>query len=100
MGEAAARDRMVDNLDKKMKVMEDLDNYLEELEEFSDNVKRYRDLDTEIDEEDIDELMEEELAAAAGTREPALVLCWFIVAVVTMYVVFLGLHGSDDARGR
>ena len=64
-------------------------------------VSRYRDLDAELEEEDMDDLMREGLKQerdAAGQLEPALYLCWAIVAVVTAYVVFLGLHGARDGR--
>ena len=27
-------------------------------------------------------------------REPSLILCWFIVGVVTVYVIFLGFQGT------
>lgn len=30
-------------------------------------------------------------------KEPSLILCWIIVGIVTMYVVFLGISGSPSS---
>jgi len=106
-------------------VMEDIDNHLEELEEFSnsiretqeleetvkskkkgrkhisweDEVTRYRDMDIEYEEGDVDELMLEGLQGhAPPIMEPALIVCWFIVGVVSFYVAWLGVMGAGPHR--
>jgi len=31
-------------------------------------------------------------------KEPSLMLCWFIVGIVTLYVIFLGIQGSPSSQ--
>lgn len=83
---------------RRLNTMEALDNELEEMEFFSEDVAKYRNLHEEIDELE-DEIeryyKEKEGGNLEGTiKEPSLVLCWFIVAVVSLYVVFLGIQGT------
>ena len=81
---------------------------MEEMEEFDDNVTTYRDTleETDLIEEDENYLfnleryrrnMEKE--GLKGTIwEPSLIVCWSIVAIVTMYVIFLIIAGDSDNK--
>jgi len=86
---------------RRLATMEAMENRLEEMEQFSDDISEYRHMHEEIDEleDEIERYYAEkktlDIEDLKGTlREPSLVLCWFIVAVVSGYVVFLGFQGT------
>ena len=88
--------------------MEEMEQRMEEMEEFDDDVTTYRDTleETDLIEEDENYLfnleryrrnMEKE--GLKGTIwEPSLIVCWSIVAIVTMYVIFLIIAGDSDTK--
>jgi len=55
--------------------------------------------DDEIDEELERYYREKQTETHQGKlKEPSLMLCWFIVGIVTLYVVFLGIQGSPSSQ--
>ena len=93
---------------RRLRIMEEMEQRMEEMEEFDDNVTTYRDTleETDLIEEDENYLfnleryrrnMEKE--GLKGTIwEPSLIVCWSIVAIVTMYVIFLIIAGDSDTK--
>ena len=88
---------------RRLRIMEEMEQRMEEIEEFDDDVTTYRDTleETDLIEEDENYLfnleryrrnMEKE--GLKGTIwEPSLIVCWSIVSIVTMYVIFLIIGG-------
>ena len=90
-----------------MQIMEQMDQRFKELEEFDD----YEFIDNKEDmeernliEEDEDYLMnleryrrkKEEEGKRQGVWEPSLIVCWAIVLIVTIYVIFLIVAGKQE----
>ena len=85
--------------------MEEIDQRLEELEEFDQYGAEYKSLLEETDLIEDENLLFElerhrrnlEKELLTGTIwEPSFVLCWIIVGIVSMYVVFLIIAGDQD----
>ena len=93
---------------RRLRIMEEMEQRMEEIEEFDDDVTTYRDTleETDLIEEDENYLfnleryrrnMEKE--GLKGTIwEPSLIVCWSIVSIVTMYVIFLIIAGDSDNK--
>ena len=93
---------------RRLRIMEEMEQRMEEMEEFDDDVTTYRDTleETDLIEEDENYLfnleryrrnMEKE--GLKGTIwEPSLIVCWSIVSIVTMYVIFLIIAGDSDTK--
>ena len=93
---------------RRLRIMEEMEQRMEEIEEFDDDVTTYRDTleETDLIEEDENYLfnleryrrnMEKE--GLKGTIwEPSLIVCWSIVSIVTMYVIFLIIAGDSDTN--
>ena len=88
--------------------MEDVDREMEEIEEFGDDVTVYQDIleETDLIEDDENYLFNLERCrrqlekdGLKGTIwEPSLIVCWTIVAIVTIYVIFLIVVGEGDSK--
>ena len=92
---------------RRLRVMEALDQRLDELEEFQQYGDEYKSLLEETDLIEDENLLFElerhrrnlEQEPLAGTVwEPSFVLCWVIVSIVTMYVGFLIVAGDMDNK--
>ena len=87
-----------------MQIMEIMEERMKEMEELSDDLLEDKDdmEERKLIEEDEDYLMnleryrrKKEKTGLKGTAwEPSLVVCWTIVAIVTMYVIFLIITGG------
>ena len=89
---------------RRLRIMEEMEQRMEEIEEFDDDVTTYRDTleETDLIEEDENYLfnleryrrnMEKE--GLKGTIwQPSLIVCWSIVSIVTIYVIFLIITGG------
>ena len=83
---------------RRLRIMEELDQRIDELEEFKEYGSEYKSLLEETDIIEDENLLFElerhrrnlEKESLNGTIwEPSFVLCWMIVGIVTMYVGFL-----------
>ena len=92
---------------RRLRIMEDMDQRLDELKEFDDYGSEYKGLLEETDLIEDENLLFElerhrrnlEKESLAGTIwEPSFVLCWVIVGFVTAYVVFLIIAGDTDTK--
>ena len=102
--ESRAANMAVDN--KRLRIMEEMDQRMEELEEFDDDVTDYKDTleETDLIEDDENYLFNleryrrhlEKEGLKGTIWEPSLIVCWTIVFVVTMYVIFLIIAGDSD----
>ena len=90
---------------RRLRIMEEIDQRLEELEEFDQYGAEYKSLLEETDLIEDENLLFElerhrrnlEKEPLTGTIwEPSFVLCWIIVGIVSMYVVFLIIAGDQD----
>ena len=90
---------------RRLRIMEELDQRLEELEEFDQYGSEYKSLLEETDLIEDENLLFDlerhrrnlEKEPLAGTIwEPSFVMCWIIVGIVTMYVGFLIVAGDQD----
>ena len=85
--------------------MEEMEQRMEEMEEFNDDVTDYKDTleETDLIEDDENYLFnleryrrQLEKEGLKGTMwEPSLIVCWTIVFIVSMYVVFLIVAGDN-----
>ena len=91
----------------RLRIMEELDQKLDEIEEFEEYGSEYKGLLEETDLIEDENLLFElerhrrnlEQEPLAGTVwEPSFVLCWVIVSIVTMYVGFLIVAGDMDNK--
>ena len=92
---------------RRLRIMEELDQRLDEIEEFEEYGSEYKGLLEETDLIEDENLLFElerhrrnlEKESLAGTIwEPSFVLCWVIVGFVTAYVVFLIIAGDTDTK--
>ena len=92
---------------RRLRIMEELDQKLDEIEEFEEYGSEYKGLLEETDLIEDENLLFElerhrrnlEKESLAGTIwEPSFVLCWVIVGFVTAYVVFLIIAGDTDTK--
>jgi len=88
--------------------MAEIDEKLAEFEGFSDYIKEYEEATAEFNEEETDdpdflmnlerERQEREHEGLKGTlMEPALVICWLVIAFVTLYVVIAVITGHPES---
>eukprot|EP00092_Neocalanus_flemingeri_P015628 GFUD01016916.1.p1 GENE.GFUD01016916.1~~GFUD01016916.1.p1 ORF type:complete len:108 (-),score=47.57 GFUD01016916.1:123-446(-) len=99
---------MAEGGNRRMEIMEQMEQRMEELEELTDdNMPEYKGEDMEernLIEEDDDYLFnleryrrKMEKKGLTGTIwEPSLVVCWTVVFIVTMYVIFLIITGGHE----
>merc|ERR1712179_208852 len=95
-------------LNNRLRQMAELDQKLEELESFNDDVRHYVEATEEMDagdEDDEDYLMnlerirqEKEYESLKGSfYEPSLII-WVVVSLVTAYVILLIVTGDPESR--
>jgi len=88
--------------------MAEIDEKLAELEGFSDYIREYQDATAEFNEDETDdpdflmnlerERQEREHEGLKGTLyEPSLVICWLVIAFVTLYVVIAVITGHPES---
>ena len=90
---------------RRLRIMEEMEQRMEEMEEFNDDVTDYKDTleETDLIEDDENYLFnleryrrQLEKEGLKGTMwEPSLIVCWTIVFIVSMYVVFLIVAGDN-----
>ena len=90
----------------RMEIMEEMEERMKELEEFSDDVLENKEdmEERNLIEDDEDYLMNleryrrkiEKEGLKGSMWEPSLVVCWTIVFIVTMYVIFLVITGGRE----
>ena len=88
--------------------MEEVEQRMEELDEFGEDVTEYKDTleETDLIEDDENFLWnleryrrQLEKEGLKGTIwEPSLIVCWTIVFIVTIYVIFLIVAGDTDLK--
>ena len=88
--------------------MEEVEQRMEELDEFGEDVTEYKDTleETDLIEDDENFLWnleryrrQLEKEGLKGTIwEPSLIVCWTIVFIVTIYVIFLIVAGDSDFK--
>ena len=92
---------------RRLRIMEDMDQRLDELKEFDDYGSEYKGLLEETDLIEDENLLFElerhrrnlEKESLTGTIwEPSLVFCWVILSVVLFYVGFLIVAGDQDRQ--
>ena len=92
---------------RRLKVMEELDQRLDELEEFNQYGSEYKSLLEETDLIEDENFLYDleryrrnlEKEPLTGTIwEPSFVLCWVIVGIVTLYVGLLIVAGETDTK--
>ena len=91
---------------RRLKIMEELDQRMGEIEEFGDDVSEYQEIleETDLIEGDENYLFNlerhrrnlEKEGLKGTIWEPSLIVCWSIVFVVTLYVVFLIIVGEGE----
>ena len=91
---------------RRLKIMEELDQRMGEIEEFGDDVSEYQEIleETDLIEDDENYLFNlerhrrnlEKEGLKGTIWEPSLIVCWTIVVVVTLYVVFLIIVGEGE----
>merc|ERR1711962_1582983 len=96
-------------LNNRLRQMAELDQKLEELEGFNDDILNYGETTEELDagdEDDEDYLMnlerlrqEKEYESLKGSiYEPSLIICWVVVSLVTAYVILLIVTGDPESQ--
>ena len=90
---------------RRLRIMEEMEQRMEEMEEFNDDVTDYKDTleETDLIEDDENYLFnleryrrQLEKEGLKGTMwEPSLIVCWTIVFIVSMYVIFLIVAGDN-----
>merc|ERR1711992_425338 len=101
----AAHTAMAALSNRRLRHMAEIDEKLAELEGFSDYIREYQEATAEDDEDDADYLMnlererqEREHEGLKGTLwEPSLVICWLVIAFVTLYVVIAIITGHPES---
>merc|ERR1712107_709002 len=104
----AAHTAMAALSNRRLRHMAEIDEKLAELEGFSDYIREYQEATAEVDadeEDDADYLMslervrqEREYEGLKGTLwEPSLVICWIVIAFVTLYVVIAIITGHPES---
>merc|ERR1711990_914429 len=99
---------MAEISNRRLRHMAEIDEKLAELEGFSDYIREYQEATAEVDadeEDDADYLMnlererqEREYEGLKGTLwEPSLVICWIVIAFVTLYVVIAIITGHPES---
>lgn len=92
---------------RRLRIMEELDQRIDELKEFDEYGSEYKGLLEETDLIEDENLLFElerhrrnlEKESLTGTVwEPSLILCWLIVGVVTLYVGLLIVAGDTDTK--
>ena len=91
---------------RRLKIMEELDQRMGEIEEFGDDVSEYQEIleETDLIEDDENYLFNlerhrrnlEKEGLKGTIWEPSLIVCWSIVFIVTLYVVFLIIVGEGE----
>ena len=97
-----------DRDNRRLRIMEEMEQRMEEMEEFGDDVTDYKNTleETDLIEDDENYLFNLERHRRAMEKEglkgtiwePSLIVCWTIVCIVTMYVIFLIIVGDIDSR--
>ena len=98
----------MDRDNRRLRIMEEVEQRMEELDEFGEDVTEYKDTleETDLIEDDENFLWnleryrrQLEKEGLKGTIwEPSLIVCWTIVFIVTIYVIFLIVAGDSDFK--
>ena len=98
----------MDRDNRRLRIMEEVEQRMEELDEFGEDVTEYKDTleETDLIEDDENFLWnleryrrQLEKEGLKGTIwEPSLIVCWTIVFIVTIYVIFLIVAGDTDLK--
>ena len=98
----------MDRDNRRLRIMEEVEQRMEELDEFGEDVTEYNDTleETDLIEDDENFLWnleryrrQLEKEGLKGTIwEPSLIVCWTIVFIVTIYVIFLIVAGDTDLK--
>ena len=98
----------MDRDNRRLRIMEEVEQRMEELDEFGEDVTEYKDTleETDLIEDDENFLWnleryrrQLEKEGLKGTIwEPSLIVCWTIVFIVTIYVIFLIVAGDRDFK--